>query len=58
MATGTCPSCGNVLRGERPSFCEQCGCDLSQAKAQQANQISPFAVTQEKGDSSMLSEEN
>jgi pSer/pThr/pTyr-binding forkhead associated (FHA) protein len=30
MSESVCPNCGNELSGDRPKFCDQCGCDLSQ----------------------------
>lgn len=35
MSASICPKCGNVLKGDRPRFCEQCGCDLSSMPEQQ-----------------------
>lgn len=43
-----CTKCGNVLTGERPRFCEQCGYDLSKAKSQQA--ISTGSASVSKGE--------
>ena len=54
MADSNCPNCGNVLTGDRPSFCDQCGCDLSNAKLQQD---SP-AEMQRSGDPSMSEEKH
>jgi len=34
-----CPNCENVLKGDRPEFCDQCGCDLSRQIEQQTSSI-------------------
>lgn len=45
------------MKGDRPRFCDNCGCDLSKVKAKEANQTNSSAATREKRDSPMLSEE-
>lgn len=37
MSINICPKCENVLRGDRPRFCDQCGCDLNESQPRQAN---------------------
>ena len=38
METIKCPECGNILAGERPKFCGQCGCNVSDLIRQEQNQ--------------------
>ena len=40
MIKEICQSCGNVLKGDRPDFCDQCGCDLRQSSQQQSSSAS------------------
>lgn len=38
MESIKCPECGNILAGERPKFCDQCGCNVSDLIRQEQNQ--------------------
>jgi pSer/pThr/pTyr-binding forkhead associated (FHA) protein len=38
MESTKCPNCGEVLAGERPKFCGQCGCNVSELSQQDLGQ--------------------
>ena len=45
MESIKCPNCGNVLQGERPRFCDQCGCNLNESGPQQAAEVADKPIS-------------
>jgi len=64
MSVDICPNCENVLKGEKPRFCDKCGFDLSRKQVEQngaidKNNVQPEidSVNPQKTDSSSSQEQ-